>query len=77
VKTGTDASLQGGNVTPTGEALLVGSDGAVLASRDGGISFSFMRFPGRKSFAAVLPGTDNELLLFGEGGVSRLPRDGG
>jgi photosystem II stability/assembly factor-like uncharacterized protein len=73
VKTGTDATLQGGSLTPSGEVFLVGSDGVILASRDAGASFALARSPGRRALAAVIPDMQGDLLLFGEGGVSRSP----
>jgi len=69
---GADASLQGGRVTTRGEVLLVGNDGVILVSRDGGKTFSERRARDRKAIAAVLPLGESELLLFGESGLTRF-----
>jgi photosystem II stability/assembly factor-like uncharacterized protein len=74
VASGTSASLQGGHVTAQGEVLLAGNDGVVLAGQGNGRAFSVLRSAEGAPIAAVLPGHGAELLLFGEGGVSRLSR---
>ena len=74
VESGTGSTLQGGRVTAQDEVLLVGNDGVILASRDGGKRFAALRTTDRKPIATVLPGGGPELLLFGEGGVSRFAR---
>jgi photosystem II stability/assembly factor-like uncharacterized protein len=74
VASGVEASLQAGRTTGQGEILLVGNDGIVLAGADGGTAFSVERTPDRRPIASVLPGEGRELLLFGDGGVSRFAR---
>jgi len=77
IASGTEASLLGGRWTAQRGMLLVGNDGLILesADADSGKTLSVVRTPDRRAIATVLEGTDGELLLFGEGGMSRLARD--
>ena len=65
-------ALMSGAVLDDGGVVLVGHDGAVLVSRDNGRRFVPHRHPAGSALAAVLSGTNGELLLFGEAGVQRL-----
>ncbi|HXF67540.1 MAG TPA: YCF48-related protein [Burkholderiales bacterium] len=67
------ASLMGGRVLAPGSAVLVGQDGTLLVTRDGGRSLGLRREASGAAFAAVLPAANGDLLAFGERGVTRLP----
>jgi len=70
VSVATESSLMGGNILPDGTAVIVGYDGLILLSTDQGKSFSSLRTPARKALAAVLGTQTNQLILFGEAGVT-------
>ncbi|MBW4953556.1 hypothetical protein, partial [Klebsiella pneumoniae] len=55
-----------------GELVLVGQGGAIVASRDGGLTFDVRKLGGVQSLAAVLDMGHGALLLGGEAGVAPL-----
>ncbi len=66
-------SLFGSTMTTDGSILLVGQNGSVLGSRDGGASFK--RLPVRGSrlwMAAVAAPVAGEAMIFGEGAFARI-----
>lgn len=71
IESATQSSLMGGAVLQDGLVILAGHDGTLLVSRDEGRSFSFRKHPESKAFASVASSRESDLLLFGEGGVSR------
>lgn len=71
VATGSEASIIGGVVSGD-DVYLVGYDGTVLASGDGGQSFSLHRAADRKALAAVVPTINPGILVVGEGGLTTL-----
>lgn len=66
------ASLMGAQALATDRAVLVGQDGTVLLTRDGGRTFTHHRDPTGPAFAAVLQVPDGDLLAFGERGFTRI-----
>ena len=68
----TQASLMGGRALDAGVAVLVGQNGTLLLSRDGGRTFALHRDAGGAAFAAALPVANGDLLAFGERGVTRI-----
>jgi len=67
------ATLIGGEKLPDGAIVLAGSAGTALVSRDQGRSFVPIRTGTTKAFAKPIVGTDNSLLLLGEGGAREVP----
>ncbi|MDP4029173.1 MAG: YCF48-related protein [Gallionella sp.] len=76
VESGTQATLMGGLASADGRVVLVGQ-GVTLVSRDQGKSFHLRNHASGKALAAVLPADKgkDELLLFGESGVSHFNVD--
>ncbi|MBS3934562.1 MAG: hypothetical protein KGZ43_00185, partial [Sulfuritalea sp.] len=70
---GTDA-LFGGFVRPDGRIVLVGQNGAVLASDDGGRAFARVAKQASRTLAAALDlsAAPDTALLFGDYGVARI-----
>lgn len=65
-------SYFGATQLPDGELVLVGQGGAIVASRDGGLTFDVRKLGGVQSVAAVLDLGHGALLLGGEAGVVPL-----
>ena len=57
----------------SGSIAIVGLEGSVLISRDGGRSVTSYGLPSREGVSAALPLPDGGVLLIGEFGVRRLP----
>jgi photosystem II stability/assembly factor-like uncharacterized protein len=55
---------------PDGTLVLVGQGGAIVTSRDGGLTFAMLRQGGVQSLATVLDMGRGQLLLGGEAGVA-------
>jgi photosystem II stability/assembly factor-like uncharacterized protein len=73
IATGTESSLFGGRVLADGRILLVGQNGLVLAQEEPGQAFQHLDPSSRATFSGVLPvAGSTELLLVGEGGVTRI-----
>ena len=74
VESGTQATLMGGLVSADGRVVLVGQGGVMLVSQDQGNSFQLRNHASGKALAAVLAAKKgkDELLLFGESGVSHF-----
>lgn len=74
-KTSRRSALAGGAVFSDGSVYLIGNDGALIRSKDGGESFSLLptRFPGGISVAEA---GDGHLVLVGLGGVTRMVTSG-
>ncbi len=72
VQSQTQASLMGGRAMDSGAAVLVGQNGTILLSRDGGRTFALHRDAGGAAFATALPVANGDLLAFGERGVTRI-----
>jgi photosystem II stability/assembly factor-like uncharacterized protein len=73
IATGTESSLFGGRVLADGRILLVGQNGLVLAQEGPGQAFQHLDPFSRATFSGVLPvAGSTELLLVGEGGVTRI-----
>ena len=66
-----------GCVLPAPGAVIAGTAGVMLVSRDGGRSFELSQQEDRKAIAALVPSGDGALIVAGEGGVRRLPLPGG
>ena len=73
IPTGTVALLTSGARIDANTAVVSGMAGVLLVSRDGGRSFTLTQQDNRKAISAVLPASDGELIVAGEGGVHRLP----
>jgi photosystem II stability/assembly factor-like uncharacterized protein len=73
IPTGTLALLTSGARVDASIVVISGMAGVLLVSRDGGRSFTLTQQDNRKAISAVLPASDGELILAGEGGVRRLP----
>lgn len=72
VSTGTELSLMGGTPLADGGAIIVGANGTVLRRAKGDAGFSRFTSSAAGVIAGVVPaGTDGELLIAGENGVSR------
>lgn len=73
VTTPSASALSGGRAFSDGSLWLVGSDGAVLCSTDGGKTFSVRgyRFEGA---VGVEEAADGSVVLFGTKGVKRIPK---
>lgn len=71
VQTISQATLIDGAVLADGRVVLAGHSGTVLTSLDQGKTFALRQHPGRKH-AAALQASGNDILLFGESGVSRF-----
>ncbi len=72
VATGTELSLMGGTSLADGGAIIVGANGTVLRRTQGDAGFSRFTSSAAGAIAGVVPaGTDGELLIAGENGVSR------
>ncbi|MCA1798733.1 MAG: hypothetical protein LC632_04535 [Xanthomonadaceae bacterium] len=72
VPTGTELSLMGGTVTADGRIVLVGMNGLVLVSSDGGESFERFRHPDGDALAAVFEVPGYALAVAGESGLAPL-----
>jgi len=73
IPTGTIALLTSGARVDANTVVISGMAGVLLVSRDGGRSFTLTQQDNRKAISAVLPASDGELIVAGEGGVRRLP----
>ena len=72
----TQATLVDGLRLRNGGLIIVGHAGVVLFDRSGlGNSFELHQPAGRAALASVMELADGNLLLIGEGGVRRLPRE--
>ena len=71
VETASQATLMDGAVLADGRVVLAGHSGTVLISLDQGKTFAQRQHPGRKHVAA-LQANGNDILLFGESGVTRF-----
>ena len=67
------ATLTGAARLDSGAIVVVGLEGSVLTSLDGGRSVSARRLPSREGISTALPLPDGAALLVGEFGVARLP----
>ena len=67
------SALQGGAVLADRSVVLVGNDGTVLVSRDGGRRLALRHQGLRQTFAAVTA-SGASLVLVGERGVTLLPQ---
>ncbi|MFO7787366.1 MAG: YCF48-related protein [Halospina sp.] len=76
VDSGTDRTLNAGDVNADGEVVIVANDGAVIYSSDGGQSFSEHVRPARHSYVGVTLVPDNGLVLVGEKGAVLTDRRG-
>lgn len=65
--------LSAGVALSSGPIVLAGQARVFLLSQDGGKSFSSWPTPVTTAVARLLEAPDGSLLVFGEGGVSRLP----
>ena len=72
ISNSSQASLMGAQSLAIDRAVLVGQDGTVLLTRDGGRTFTRHRDPAGPVFAAVLPVPGGDLLAFGERGFTRI-----
>ncbi len=72
VVSGIRQSLSGGTVLEDGTVMLAGLGGTLLWSQDHGRSFEATVLPSREDLTAALPGEAGDLVVFGEGGVSRI-----
>ena len=77
IPTGTVAMLTSGARVNADKIVISGMAGVLLVSRDGGRSFTLSQQDDRKAISAVLPASDGELIVAGEGGVRRLPLPAG
>ncbi|MES1991542.1 MAG: YCF48-related protein [Pseudomonadota bacterium] len=75
INSGTDKSVSGGWELDNGTVVLVGLQGYVGYSTDGGENFTEVTRADRLGYAAVLPGSDNTISVFGEPGVKSQPDD--
>ena len=73
IPTGTVALLNSGVRINADSIVICGMAGVLLVSRDGGHSFTLIQQDDRKAISAVLPASDGQLIVAGEGGVRRLP----
>ena len=73
VESGTLATLTAAARGASGEILVTGLAGTVLASRDDGASFSPRPLATRRGVAAAVPLDGDAWLLVGEFGVQRFP----
>ncbi|XOZ33806.1 WD40/YVTN/BNR-like repeat-containing protein [Halomonadaceae bacterium KBTZ08] len=76
VEASTNRTLNTAHVNGKGEIALVGNDGAVVYSDDGGQSFSSHIRPSRHSYLGVRLIPEGGLLLVGEKGAVRADRQG-
>lgn len=76
VDSGTSRTLNSGYANDKGEIALVGNDGAVVYSDDGGESFSSFIRPSRLSYVGVMLVPGEGLVLVGEKGAIRTDRQG-
>lgn len=74
IDSGTHATLTAGLTTSKGRIVLVGHEGTVLWSDDGGLHFDSLRIPGRAALSAVVEtaAADGHLLAVGEHGLHPL-----
>lgn len=72
VPTGTELSLMGGTVAEDGRIVLVGMNGLVLVSGDGGDSFDRYRHPDGDALSAVFEVPGFALAVAGESGLATL-----
>ena len=75
IETGTVALLNRCLETTGGKLVVVGHEGAILVSDDGGRNFTLQPQPDREALATVIQADDGGLILVGEFGVSRMAGD--
>ena len=75
INSGTDKSVSGGWELDNGTVVLVGLQGYVGYSTDGAQNFTEVTRADRLGYAAVLPGSDSTISVFGEPGVKSQPDD--
>ncbi|UCF67307.1 MAG: hypothetical protein JSV80_16275 [Acidobacteriota bacterium] len=73
IDTGTEAMLVDGVQLADGRLLIAGIAGTLLVSQDEGRSFQLHSQADRLGVSRVVEHDDGSLLLFGEGGIRRLP----
>ena len=76
VDSGTSRTLNSAYANDEGEIAMVGNDGAVVYSDDGGESFSTFTRPSRHSYVGVMLVPGEGLVLVGEKGAIRTDRQG-
>jgi len=74
-QTGLDTSITGGTMTADGATILVSQGGRVVASTDGGLSFTPLAVPNPGLFTGVHGIGEKGLVVIGFGGVSLLQLD--
>jgi photosystem II stability/assembly factor-like uncharacterized protein len=77
IPTGTVALVTSGARIDANTVVISGMAGVLLVSRDGGRNFTLTQQDDRKAISAVLPASDGELIVAGEGGLRRLPLPAG
>jgi photosystem II stability/assembly factor-like uncharacterized protein len=77
VQTGTVAMLTDGVRKPDGTLVIGGLSGAVLVSRDNGITWQAQNQDDRKGISALLPGAGATVLAVGEAGVKTIALNAG
>lgn len=70
-----EVTLNEGTVMSDGTIVIVGMSGTLLVSQDGGQSFRLIQREDRKAITRALKGPEGSLLLFGEMGAVKLPRE--